>query len=230
MSYIIYFRIQSRYWKSVIREEESRLFLLFFLGASVLITAWLSAFNAENSLEQVFFQSAATISTTGFRMVDYSAWPPLCHLVILLLMISGGCTASPAGGIKIMRLLVYFKMVGRNISRRLHPSAVLPIRINGAPISSDAANAILGHWMLYAAVVFFATLLITLSGADVLTSVGSAISCMGNVGPGLGAAGPMGDYALFNPFIKLLLSIIMILGRLEFEAIILISPQFWRNN
>ena len=242
MNYTVFFRTRSRHWRSIIHDEEPRLFIMVFITASVLMAIGLvsspvEARQAEISsggtgtiLEQAFFQSAAAVSTTGFHIADYTNWPTFCHFIILFLMAVGGCTASAAGGYKTLRLLIVIKLIWRNISRKIHPNAVVPLKINNTPIPNDASNPLIGHGMLYAVVVSIAVLIITFSGSDILTSVSSVISCMGNVGPAFGVAGPISDYSAFNPFAKILLSIIMIAGRLELAPLILIIPRFWKND
>ncbi|MDR0571110.1 MAG: TrkH family potassium uptake protein [Clostridiales Family XIII bacterium] len=182
-------------------------------------------------LELAFFESAATISTTGLRNVDYTLWPTFCHLILLFLMVSGGCSASSAGGLKALRVAIVFKLLRRNISRRMHPNAVVQIKMNGVPLSSETSSAMAGHALLYLAVVFLGTAALCADGTDVLTSASSVISCLGNVGPAFGAAGPASCYDFFSPYIKVLLGFIMIAGRLELATLILLfTPQFWSNS
>ena len=152
-------------------------------------------------------------------------------MLLMLLMFVGGCSSSTGGGVKVIRILILLKLIRRGIATRLHPSAVVNVKLNGSTVPADTVTAIANHAFLYMAVVFISTILISLNGFNMTTSFTSVITCLGNIGPGFELVGPTANFSIYAIPSKLLLSFLMLAGRLElFTLLILLTPKFWNQD
>jgi trk system potassium uptake protein TrkH len=220
--------------------EEPRCFLLIFCSAAVLIGFDLlftsSGENAPQNLGYAFFEAASAVSTTGFHSAGVSLWPSFCKISLLFLMLTGGCALSASGGVKVGRIVILFRLLQRNISVRLHPNAVLPIKFDGKAVPADTASAIAAHGMLYIAVFAAATLIVSADGAggESAASVFGVLACMSNAGPGMAALHPelaSAAWAAYGGPAKLFFGFLMILGRLEFTSVLMLfTPRYWKND
>lgn len=234
VNFTVYFLFLTGRSKLAVRNDEFRFFLLIVV-LSVLITTLLTvsaAGSAGTALRQALFTVAATISTTGFVVVDYDTlWPAAAKSVIILLMLVGACAGSTGGGIKCSRILVLLKSVVREIKHIIHPRAVTSIRMDDSSVAESTLFGILHFFAAYIGISLIGLLLVSVDNHDFTTTFISVISCMGNVGPALGLAGPVCNYAFYSIFSKLVLSLLMLIGRLEiFPILILLSPSTWRRN
>lgn len=228
---LYYFVIRKR-WKEFISDSELRLYLLIILSATMLIAfnLWLSNSydTMGESLRFSFFQTASVITTTGFASANFDLWPTFSKMILFVLMFIGGCSSSTSGGIKVMRILLLLKYIKRGISIRLHPRAVISIKINDKSVPSDTVSAVINFTFLYFAVFLIGTLLLSLDNFDLITTTSATAACLGNVGPGFNLVGPVMNYSIFSDLSTLLLSFLMLIGRLElFTIILLFTRQFW---
>ena len=162
---------------------------------------------------------------------NFDLWPTFSKMILILLMFIGGCASSTGGGIKVVRILVLLKLIRRGIATRLHPNAIVTVKINGKNIPSDTVSAIANHMFLYIAVVFISTILLSLNNFDMITTFTSVLTCIGNIGPGLELVGPAANFSIYSGPGLFLLSILMLAGRLElFTLFILLTPRFWNPN
>lgn len=220
---------------SIFRDAEFR-FYLFIIGASTILIAanlFFSGFytSVGQSLRYSVFQTSTIITTTGFATDNFDLWPTFSKMILILLMFIGGCASSTGGGIKVVRILVLLKLIRRGIATRLHPNAVVTVKINGKNIPSDTVSAIANHMFLYIAVVFISTILLSLNNFDMITTFTSVLTCIGNIGPGLELVGPAANFSIYSGPGLFLLSILMLAGRLElFTLFILLTPRFWNPN
>ncbi len=210
----------------------------FFFGVLVLSTAMLTAFlyfyNAHTDLPTTVRYTAfhvVSISTSlGLATYDYTLWPMFAQLWILFLGSFIACSGSTGGGIKMMRAIILYKQVYREIVRSLHPNAVHPVRLGIQPVPNQILHAVLGFSFMYMVSIVTLTLVLSASGLDIVTAFSSVVACINNTGPGLGAVGPASNYAGLNPFQMWTLSFTMILGRLEiFTLLVVLTPVFWRR-
>lgn len=186
--------------------------------------------NAERAFRDCFFQVVNLMTTTGFVIADYEQWPYLVQFLLLLLMLIGASGGSTGGGMKVVRVHVLFKFVVREVTRLLHPHAVVPVRLGKDAMERDTVANILGFAILYVATFAAGALLMTGMGYDIETSIGASAACLGNVGPGLGEVGPMDNYGHLPHAAKWLLSLLMLLGRIEiYTLVILFFPSFWKK-
>ncbi|MCP5112432.1 MAG: TrkH family potassium uptake protein, partial [bacterium] len=172
----------------------------------------------------------AITTTTGFVTDDYEKWMPLGQLLLLALMVVGGCTGSTAGGLKVSRFLLLRQVVYRQFRRIVEPRGVFAIRLGGSVVPEASVYSLLNLLYLALVVFFFASVILAATGVDVLTSIAAVTASMFNIGPGLGDVGPMDNYAHFTPVVKWVLVGCMVCGRLEFfTALVILTPAFWRK-
>ncbi len=220
-------------FKEVIKNEELKYYLLTIVIAIIICMIALVAVN-DGSFEKIFRDSIFTvvsiITTTGYVTADYLIWPVSLWFVLLLMMFIGGSAGSTGGGIKVVRHLLLFKNSRLEMKRLMHPQAVLPVRMNGKPVSPDIIFNVLAFFLIYIIIFAAGSLVMSLLGLDFETSIGSVAASLGNIGPGFGSVGPVCNYAHIPDFGKWFLAFLMLLGRLElFTVLILFSPSFWKR-
>lgn len=214
-----------------IHDSEFKFYLGIIMIFSILIALNLhfsGVHEGGESLRYSFFNVSSVITTTGYATSDFNLWPTFSKMLLLLLMFVGGCASSTGGGIKVIRILILLKLIKRGITTRLHPNAVINVRINETTIPSDTITNTANHAFLYLMLVFGSTILISLDNYDLITNFTSVVTCIGNIGPGFELVGPMGNFAMFSNPAKFLLSMLMLAGRLElFTLLIIFTPKFW---
>ena len=230
VNFNLYYFALIRKFKSAIKNEEliAYLIIVFVSIAAITINIRPLYEGVSDSLRYAAFQVGAIISTTGFATVDFNQWPGMSKTILLLLMFVGGCAGSTAGGFKISRVVMLFKTIKRELQKLLHPRAVATIRLDGKRVDENTISSLGSYLAIY--VMFFCVVVFLLGfdAFDLETNISVAASCVNNIGPGLGAAGPAASYAAFSPFSKILLSVTMLLGRLEIIPLVLtFSPTTW---
>jgi len=232
INFTVHYYIATWQPKEVVRNLELRYFLGVVLATTVLIAWVLVDFELESqdAARTTLFQVVSIVTTTGYVTADFSRWPTLATMILLLLMILGGMTGSTSGGIKDMRAIMAFQVMRSTILRSLHSSAVVPVRYSGAPVPIGVLTDVWSFLTAYFAIAAATTALIAGAGYDLVTSVSASLTAIGNVGPGLGAVGPTETFVHFPGHVKLALSFCMIAGRLEvFTLLVLIVPRFWNR-
>ena len=235
INYNVYFFILIKKISDVKKNEELRAYLIMTLTATALITANLMT-NAGavystfgKALRDSFFQTTSIMSTAGFTTASFDLWPNLSQSLILALMFIGACAGSTAGGFKISRLIIILKSVRRDIRKFFKPNSVKALSLDGDPLTEDTVKSAVGYLSVYAVFLFAAIILISFDGKDLLTTSTSVISCFNNIGPAFGEA--FASYSGFSYFSKIILSFVMLFGRLEImPMLILLSPETWRKN
>jgi trk system potassium uptake protein TrkH len=174
------------------------------------------------------FQVISAMTTTGFTTAPFYTWTGFVPVLLILLAFIGGCAGSTAGGMKVIRIILLYRQSIREIQRLIHPHAIFPIKIGGQKTSDTIISAVWGFFFLYIASFAIMTMLLTATGLDAETSYSAVGACITNLGPALGQAGP--NYAGLNDVAKVILSIAMLLGRLEiYTLLVLLTPAFWRD-
>mgnify|MGYP006186712289 CR=1 FL=1 len=175
------------------------------------------------------FNTITFMSTTGYTLHDYGFWPPLSQLIVFFMFFIGGMSGSTTGGIKIIRTLVVLKYIKTELRRLVHPRGLYHVKIGKNLIDDDIVRNTLGFYLFYILIFISTSLIISTNGFDIVTSLSISASSIGNIGPGLGAIGPSGDWSLLNTYSKLLSMFCMLLGRLEiFTVMVLLSKIFWK--
>lgn len=228
---IIYLSIKGK-WRKVWQNDEFRTYSILVLVLSVLAAVsvfYVSGLPVEKAFRDSLFQIVSLITTTGFVSADYTTWTPSLIFLCFILMFSGASAGSTSGGIKIIRHLVYFKNSYLEFRRILHPRAIIPLKLNGQIVRTRIARHIYVFLMVYLLIFILSCLVVSMMGLDFMTTLGAVATSLGNVGPGLGKVGPVDNFAWLPEQVKLFLSFIMLLGRLElFTILVLFTPYFWR--
>ena len=218
----------SSFWGDV----ELRLYLIVIGVMTAAMSATLlqaSEYSLGESLRLASFQVVSIMTTTGFSSADFQAWSPFAQLLLLVLMFVGGCTGSTAGGMKVARIGVLFRVVGREFRQLVEPRGVFAVRFGGRAIPEKTIRSLLNLVYLAFLVNFVACMCLAALGMDVLTTISAVAACMFNIGPGLGQVGPDENYAGLPAAAKWVLSICMLAGRLEFYTLlVLFTRPFWR--
>ena len=227
-----YFALHLKFDK-IWNNEEFKAYLGFTVVFTILIGTVLYFF-MEYAGEQAFrdslFQVVSILTTTGFVTADYLQWLPFLSVLIFMLMFFGGSAGSTGGGIKIMRILLLIKNGYIELKRLVHPNAVLPVRLNKRAVPQQIVTNVLAFVVFYIMIFAGGTVVISMLGYDLDTSMGAVIACIGNIGPGIGDVGPVSNFSHIPDFGKWFLSFLMLIGRLElFTVIILFSPSFWKR-
>ncbi len=214
------------------RDPECRFFLFVVLLFVILCTGSLHG-AVYDTLSTAFryaaFQVVSILTTTGFATADYEAWPPLTQVILFLCMFLGGCAGSTGGGIKCLRILLLMKHGYRELMHLVHPHAVSQVKLGGRVVPAEVLHSVWGFFILYVGLFVAFSLLMAALGVDMVTAFSSVAATLGNIGPGFGLVGPAENYAGLPSLAKWLLSMSMLLGRLEiYTVIVLLMPEFWR--
>ncbi len=233
---LYYFIIIGHVLKALKSEELICMFLIYF-GVVAAITVDLCASrtyaNVGEALRYTAFDVASVMSTTGFGTGDFTTWPVLAQTLLLAVMCIGGCSGSTAGGLKVSRVLILSKSSVNSLRNTLSPRSVRALKLDGKPIDDATVSSVRHFLILYVFIMMISTILVSVgdaAGDSFNTNFSAVIACFNNIGPGIGVVGPYGNYAHFNLFAKLILSLDMLLGRLEILPILLIfSPKSWKK-
>jgi trk system potassium uptake protein TrkH len=215
------------------KSEEVKWFLLVFIVLSLTLSL-IHYFQSNDSLffdiTNGFFTISSILTTTGFATINYTLWGQAAVAIIFIAMFLGGNAGSTAGGPKIIRYIVMFKNLKFQIKKFLYPNAIFSVKIDNKPISMNTINSVGAFFFLYILTNTIIALYLYACGYDTLTSISAAIACVGNIGPGFGHVGPVDNFAFFSKTQKIVLSIGMIIGRLEFFTVLmLLSKDFWKK-
>ena len=230
---VIYYGLRGNFRK-VWKSDEFKAYLLVVGVLSVLVTlsvqhvtghAW------EKSFRDSIFQIVSLITTTGYVSADYTSWTPGLTMLFFILMFLGASAGSTSGGIKIIRHLVFFKNSLLEFKRIIHPRAIVPLKLNGSVVAPRIMTHIIIFLLLYMILFVLGSIVLSIMGLDFMTAIGAVATSLGNVGPGIGKVGPVDNFAWLDWDVKLILSFLMLLGRLElFTILVLFSPYFWKSN
>ena len=232
VNFNLYYFLLIRRFRDVLHSEELRAYLLI-VAASVLaiavnISHLYQSFAA--SLRYAFFQVSSIITTTGYATADFNAWPAFSKAILVILMFVGACAGSTGGGMKVARIVILAKSSVCDMRKMLHPNAVATVRFEGKPIGEKNIRSVHLFLTVYLIVFTISCLLLSLEEMDLVTTFTAVAACMNNIGPGLEVVGPMGNFAAFSPWAKVLLSFDMLVGRLEiFPMLLLFAPSIWKR-
>jgi trk system potassium uptake protein TrkH len=220
--------------RAIAADGEARSFVVVVLGSVLLVAALLAVHGTYagfgEALRHATFSVVSIATTTGFATVDYALWPMAAPVLMLLLCCFATCAGSTGGGIKMVRALLLVKQARRELVRIVHPRAVAPVTMRGNVVESQVIFSVLAFMLVWGAVLIGGTLLLLFSGLDVITAFTAMIASINNMGPGLGQVGPSGNYQGLTDFQTWVCTVVMILGRLElFAVLVLLTPQFWRK-
>lgn len=216
--------------RDLLRDAELRTYAAILLAASGVLTLLLvDSYPPLDAVRHSLFQVASILTSTGFASADFALWSLPAQMVLVVLMFVGGCAGSASGGVKVVRWIVIAKSTARELIRALHPRAVLPVRLGARTVSEEVVRAVAAFLTLYIGLFAVTTLILVVLGADFVVAFTAAISCLGNVGPGLESIGPMASFADLHPISRGVLTFVMYAGRLEVVTVFVIfTPGWWR--
>lgn len=218
--------------KDVLKDEELRLYLGLIFSSVILISinTRFMFHSLGETVQQVFFQVATIITTTGFATTDFDLWPTFSKAILIILMFCGASAGSTGGGFKCGRILLLFKNLQRNLHKTLNPQKVLVVRNNGQVVSEKVLDNLNTYLIAYVMITIVSFLIICLDGKSLTTTMTSVAACFNNIGPGLDGVGPTCNYHNFSVLSKIVLIVDMLAGRLEiFPIMILLSKNTWKK-
>ena len=234
INFALFYRAITGDWRDALRSEELHWYLGIYGTATIFSTMLLLPryHGFWEALRYGSFQVASVMSTTGYATADFNLWPVAVKMVLLLVMIVGGCAGSTAGGIKVVRTALLFKLGRREIRHTFQPRKVQVVRFEGKGVEEGMLSQVAMFFCVYVLMLLLGAFAISLEGRfDVETNLTAALTCLSNVGPGLGAVGPVENFAGYGPFAKVVLSLLMLAGRLElFPILALFHPAIWRKS
>jgi trk system potassium uptake protein len=233
VNFTLFYSMFRRNFAEVRKNSEVKLYLVVVALATVFITINIKGSYGSwwESFYQSFFQVTSIITTTGYSTTDYSLWPTLSKFILIILMLTGSCAGSTSGGIKQVRILIMLKNLKRSIKKIIHPKAVIPVKINGKAIEEEQISGIGNFIFSYFFIIGIAVLLISFDNYDFETTLTVVISSISNIGPAFGLAGPLGNFAFFSDFSKIIIIVCMIIGRLEiFPILLLLNANAWKKS
>ena len=225
-------------WKfdKVLKNEELRTYLAVITVFTIIIALTNFDFSSatfvsfEKMIRDSLFIVSSTISTTGFVTVNYGVWPTYTWILVLILMLIGSSAGSTAGGMKVIRVLLTTKYSYYELKRMIHPNAIFPVRYNEHVLQENVIARILSFVVLYFLLIIFGSLALSFTGMGFLESLSGQITCLSNVGPGLGGIGPVFSFSEIPVIAKWILSFSMMVGRLElFTVLVILTPVFWKK-
>ena len=224
----------NRKFKKFFGDTELKWYLASVGLFTLFITAGLyhtSSMNIEEAFRKAFFQVASIHTSTGFATADYMTWEPVLWGALTILMIVGACAGSTSGGIKCIRMVILTKASRNEFKRIIHPNAVLPVRINKQVVPPSILTSILAFIFVYIVIILVSCLIMMGLGIGFIESIGTVVSSVGNMGPGLGLTGPAYSWNQLPDLAKWLSSFLMLAGRLElFTVLILFTRGFWKRS
>lgn len=234
LNFSFYYLLLIRKAKDAFKMEEVQGYVIIYIGITLLITLnlWFERGGSFLSqLQQVAFQTSSIITTTGFATQDFNLWPGFSKVLMGLLMLVGGCTGSTAGGIKVSRILIYIKGIGKEIAAQIHPKRVKVICFDKKRIPDETLRSIYIYLASYALIMIVSVIIVSIDGYDWETTFSSVLATLNSIGPGFGGVGAACNFGFFSPLSKIVLIIDMIAGRLELIPLfIFMMPDTWRRN
>lgn len=230
INFNLYYLILIKDFKQALKSEELRWYLGIIVAAVAAITINILGLygNVVSALRYSSFQVGSIITTTGFITADYGQWPMFSQAVLCLLMVCGACAGSTGGGIKTARLVILAKSMGREIKQLVHPRSVGVVTLDGKPVDGDTLRGVNTFFATYIAILCLGTLVVSLDGLPFGDTFSSVLTCINNVGPGLGVVGAVGNFSTLSYLSKGVLSFVMLAGRLEiFPMLMLLVPSMW---
>lgn len=232
VNFTFYYYIIIKKAKDAFKLEEVRWYFLFFVGAILLITLELVSCGESfaPALQQVAFQVASIITTTGYATTDFNLWPQFSRTLMVVLMFIGACAGSTSGGIKVSRIMLYLKQVRKELRQQIHPRQICITKMDKKAIEHTTIRSCNVFFMAYGVIYIISLLLISFDGFDFTTNFTAIAATLNNIGPGLNMVGPCGNFSQFSDFSKCVLMFDMLAGRLEIiPMLILFHPDTWRK-
>ena len=232
VNFSFYFLILYRKAKDAFSMEEVRWYFAIYFGAVFLMTASLTAQGGGilHNFHHAAFQAASVMTTTGYSTTDFNLWPSFSKTILLTLMFIGACAGSTGGGIKVSRVVIYLKSVKKEMAALIHPRSVKVTKLEGKVVDDTMLRSVFAFLSAYFVIFVISLLVVSLDGFDLETNFSAVAATFNNIGPGLGAVGPVSNFSAYSVLSKLVLSLDMLIGRLEiFPILLLFAPSTWKK-
>ena len=232
VNFSFYYLIIFRKIGQALKMEEVRWYFVAYIAAVALVV-WnvIDVIgNIGDAIRHSAFQVASLMTTTGYSTIDYEMWPSFARGILLLVMFLGGCAGSTAGGIKISRFIIGFKAVAKEVKKLIHPQRVKITKVDGKAVSDETTRMVCIYFLVYIAIYVFSFIIVSIDNLSFETNFTAVAATLNNIGPGFGAVGPTESFAIFSPVAKIILTLDMLIGRLEiFPMLLLFMPSTWKN-
>ena len=230
VNFSLYYMLLLRKFKAVFKNEELRLYFGIAAGSIVLIAINISRMynTVYESVHHAAFQVVSIMTTTGYGTVDFEQWPAFSKAILLSLMFIGASAGSTGGGLKVSRVLLLIKSIRRTIRKALHPRRVQPVYMDGRAVSEEVCDNVNAYLAIYCVILVLSFAIISVDGFSIGTNFSAVASCFNNIGPGFELVGATQNFSIYSDLSKIILSLDMLLGRLEiFPLLLLLSPDTW---
>lgn len=230
VNFSLYYMLLLRKFKAVFKNEELRLYFGIAAGSIVLISINISRMynTVYESVHHAAFQVVSIMTTTGYGTVDFEQWPAFSKAILLSLMFIGASAGSTGGGLKVSRVLLLMKSIRRTIRKALHPRRVQPVYMDGRAVSEEVCDNVNAYLAIYCVILVLSFAIISVDGFSIGTNFSAVASCFNNIGPGFELVGATQNFSIYSDLSKIILSLDMLLGRLEiFPLLLLLSPDTW---
>ncbi len=233
-NFSLHYRAWTRSLRSYFRDSQFRYYVAFTVGGTIFVTAvvWFGGNYSSilETLRQGAFQTVSIMTTTGFVTADYDKWPFAAQLALLIFMFMGGCAGSTTGAIKTVRIVLLFKYAYREIVRLVHPKVFASVKLGGRVIHKTVLESVAAFFIFYILIFVASSLIVMADGMDLVGGLSAVAATLGNIGPGLASVGPTHNYFAVPLLSKCVLTVCMIVGRLEvFTVLVLLTPSFWKK-
>ena len=230
VNFSLYYMLLLRKFKAVFKNEELRLYFGIAAGSIILIAINISRMynTVYESVHHAAFQVVSIMTTTGYGTVDFEQWPAFSKAILLSLMFIGASAGSTGGGLKVSRVLLLMKSIRRTIRKTLHPRRVQPVYMDGRAVSEEVCDNVNAYLAIYCVILVLSFAIISVDGFSIGTNFSAVASCFNNIGPGFELVGATQNFSIYSDLSKIILSLDMLLGRLEiFPLLLLLSPDTW---
>ena len=230
VNFSLYYMLLLRKFKAVFKNEELRLYFGIAAGSIVLIAINISCMynTVYEAVHHAAFQVVSIMTTTGYGTVDFEQWPAFSKAILLSLMFIGASAGSTGGGLKVSRVLLLMKSIRRTIRKALHPRRVQPVYMDGRAVSEEVCDNVNAYLAIYCVILVLSFAIISVDGFSIGTNFSAVASCFNNIGPGFELVGATQNFSIYSDLSKIILSLDMLLGRLEiFPLLLLLSPDTW---
>ena len=233
INFSLYYFILIKRFKEVLKNFELKVY--FGVIALTTFLIGVNIYPIYGSVAKCFrysvFQVAAIMTSTGFGTADFCTWPMFSQMILIILMFVGACAGSTGGGFKVQRFIIMAKSALRSLKKMVHPNSVSLVKSDDKAMDTETVHGVLNYLVIYLGLILMSLLLLSLNNEDFGTTFTSVVTCINNIGPGIGKVGPTENFGFYSDFSKCVLSVDMLLGRLEcLPLVILISPQVWRKS
>lgn len=232
VNFSFYYLLLFRKFAQAFKMEEVRWYCIIYIIAVAMIAINIVGIigNTSDAIRHSAFQVSSVMTTTGYSTIDFNTWPTFSKGILILVMFFGGCAGSTAGGIKISRFIIAVKAAAKEVKKLLHPQRVKITKMDGKPISDETTKMVCIYFIVYIAIYVFSFIIVSIDNFDFETTFTAVAATLNNIGPGLGDVGPMGNFGILSPISKIVLTLDMLIGRLEiFPMLLLFMPSTWKN-